>query len=202
MNDDLIARTQNEVLQEQKSRDGIPQIALGLFLILTSLLIYLRQESMAGILIIFVPLLTRELRRRFTYPRIGYAKLPDSSTKRHLMSLVVLGFLILGLLLYFLTTRTPMSPQTAKILYFSTMLVIALIIDLLLVFRYLKEKDVTYLLYAAALSLTVVLVWYYHLRIRTVMYIIGGFGLLNLLYGLYALRLFIRNYPVLEEDTK
>ncbi len=202
MNDDLFTQTQNEVPLEQKSRDGIPQIVLGLFLILSAGLIFLRRESMAGLVIIMVPLLTKELRYRFTYPRIGKAKLPDSSSKRHLMRYVVLGFLILGLLLYFFTTRTPMSPQTAKILYISTLISIAIMVDLLLVLRYLKQKDGAYLLYAAVLSLTVVLVWYYHLRLHTVMYIIAGFGLLNLLYGIITLRSFIRYYPVLEEDAR
>lgn len=187
---------------EQKSRDGIPQITIGIFLILVAVLIFLRRESMTGILIILIPMVTRTLRRRFTYPRIGYAKLPDNATQRGLFMWIIAGILVLGLILFLVTTRPGFSPQAAKNLYFGTMYGIAAVVVTLLVVRYLKEKDYAYLLYAGALLLTIVLVWYYHLKIRTVMYIIAGFGVVNLLYGVFALRSFIRSYPVLEEDPK
>jgi len=79
MNDDLIKKTQIDVYREQKNRDGIPLIAAGIFLIIISILMAFDKVTFAGIFVIVIPLVIDSLRKRFTYPRIGYVKLPDNN---------------------------------------------------------------------------------------------------------------------------
>ncbi len=200
MQKDLLDQVQNDVRKEQKQQDGVPQIAAGFFLIATMLLMLRGQGNLMPVFIPLIPILMEGLRKRFTYPRIGYAELPQPRRQRQLMILVVAGLLVLGLLLFFLSRGKALGQLDVRTLRPGFLIVIGFVVAALLVYRYRKERDSRMLWYLACILLLLAAIFIFHLPRRTVLYIGLGFGILNLVYGIVALIAFIRRYPVLSDE--
>lgn len=200
MNDDLIKKTQIDVYKEQKNRDGVPLISAGLFLIFISILMAIDQVYLAGIFVILIPMVTEGLRKRFTYPRIGFVKLPGSKKGRLTRMWLVFGFLVLGLVIMLATNANLIPASIQKNIHLYLMWFIALVLLSLLAVVYIKEKSITYLWFGVFIVLFALAVWLFKLHIYLVKYILLGFGLVNLGWGLISLCSFIKKYPVLKDE--
>jgi hypothetical protein len=200
MNDDLIKKTQIDVYKEQKNKDGIPLIAVGLFLIIVSIFMAIEQLSLVGIFVIFIPIVTEGLRKRYTYPRIGFVKLPESNKGRLTRMWLVFGLLVLGLVVM-LAFNANLIPSGIKVnMHLFLMWFIAFVLLSLLAVTYLRDKNIIYLWFGAFILFFALAVWLLKLHIDVIKYIILGFGLVNLAWGLISLCSFIKKYPVLKDE--
>lgn len=200
MQKDLLDKVQNDVRKEQKQQDGIPQIAAGFFLIVTMLMMLGSHGNLMPVFIPFIPILIGGLRKRFTYPRVGFAELPQQRRQRQTRIWVVAGLLILGLVLFFLSRGKALGQQDSRTLWLAFLIVIFAAVAALMVYRYRKDRDSRMIWYLAFILLLATAILLFRLHQRTVLYIVLGFGILNLVYGVVALIGFIRRYPVLADE--
>lgn len=200
MKDDIITRAQSEVVREQKHRDGIPQIVAGLFVILSMLLI---GRDKGQLMVVFIPLIVisiEGMRKRITYPRIGYVKVQEPKVHRGLMLIILAVILALGAVLFTVTIGdSSISRDVSRILYPIMMLVVAAMIVAMMLYRFLSEKNTIMIIYALFIVLLVVAIWIFHLRQRTVLNALIGFGAANLVFGVVSLISFIRKYPIIPD---
>jgi hypothetical protein len=207
MTDDLITKVHNDVTHEQKNSDGIIQIANGLFLIVFALCRLSVYAGAAWIFFIPIPILVKHLRKRYTYPRIGYAKLKLNDRFGITWSQFIYSVLAFGIFAYFMLTNTEDFPNISNKLFFPTMLVfyIAVIIYAIIYYQRKRKPNLVWLLTSIIWG-AAWLLWIapdsLHFKINDVKYasIILFAGLLNLVYGIKVLRAFIIKYPVLNDD--
>lgn len=200
MKNDLIAQLEHKVRAEQKWRDGIPQIAIGFFLIIAMELMLEGKGNLFVVFIPLIPVMIEGLRKRLTYPRVGRAILREKFPKRAVLLVIVATVLILGVVVGLWTRfeRPVFDVNNGAVAW--SLLTIPLLLTAAIVYRSRVEHNSRILWYAAfiiLLSLTVVI---FRLHRPTVQYIILSFGILNVLYGIVALISFIRKYPVVSDE--
>ncbi len=201
MKDDFIDRIQTDVRNEQSIRDGIPQIAVGLILILAMMMIYSGNPT---IYVVFIPLaliLIEKLRKQFTYPRVGYAKLPETGKRRAAIAFIFAVIIALGIGMKVITRNNRELPEVSRNVGIYFMGTIAVILIAMTIYRYIVEKRVIYLYHGLFIIPLFLLVWLLHLPKSLVMLIVLAFGLLNFIYGVLALLSFIRKNPVLLDEN-
>lgn len=201
MTDDLITKTKNEVFREQRNTDGIPLIAVGIYMIIVSIFIAAKQFSLVGIFIIFVPLVTESLRKRFTYPRIGFVKMTDKQSIRKVMMLLILGFLVLGLAIMLLMQGGLLPQSIMNNMHRILMWFVAVILIVLLSASYLRDKNIIYIWFGCFIMFLLLAIVFFRLHLNLLKYILLGFGLVNLVWGLISFCIFIKKYPVLEDES-
>ncbi len=200
MKDDLIARLQKDVADEQNHRDGIPQIAVGAFLVISMLLMMSGKGNTFVVLIPLMPMLIEGLRKRITYPRVGYAKVMESKAGRKPIMWAILAMLVAGATVFFLRMAKPEALPQAGNPHFLIMWAIAILIILFGVV-FLKRRPgarLTWSLVAVLAILASVIVFKLH---KDAVYkVVMAFGAVQIITGLYCMRSFIRDYPVLKDE--
>jgi hypothetical protein len=205
MNDDHLKKVEQDVLNEQQLSDGIQQIVPGALLTILSLSWFLNALEIGivfPVLFLISPLIVKQLRKRITYPRIGYAKIKDLSTD------LIIIMIIAGLPIFFLVSSYTFDLKIIprSLLTDSLMLTyLAVICAALMLIFFLKRKNILFLLYGVFMMLFVSAVWMLRLSVKmdNMFVFILGFALITLIYGIFTLRAFLRKYPVLkEEDIK
>lgn len=203
--DDLIKSVEQEVLNEQQLSDGIQQIVPGALLTMLSLFWLLNAIEIAvvfQILLYTSPFIVKQLRKRITYPRIGYAKIKDKSTD------LIIIMIIAGLPIFFLVSSYTFDLKIIprSLLTDSLMLTyLAVICAAFMLIGFLKRKNILFLFYGVFMMLFASSVWIFRLQINDDLMFFGtlGFALITLIHGILSLRAFLRKYPVLkEEDLK
>jgi uncharacterized membrane protein HdeD (DUF308 family) len=202
MSDDLITKVKNEVTFEQKHRDGIPQLVVGLYMIISGLFLIADSGSFVAVYIVFIPILIEQFRKRYTYPRIGYAKLKEKNFRRSGMMFFTLALLIAGAIAFIIVKNVHMEPKVWVKLHYAIMLVIGLLVLMLMLYRYLREKNKTMLFYGGFIILLMAAIITFKLHLEFVYWAMLVFGILNLIYGIVVLRSFMKEYPVLENEDK
>jgi hypothetical protein len=201
MKDDFIDRIQTDVRNEQSLRDGIPQIAVGLLLILAMMMIHSGNPAFFVVFIPLMPILSEKLRKQFTYPRVGYAKLPDKGKRRAAIVFIFALILALGIGMKVITRNNRELPEISQYVGICFMGTIAVTLAALTIYRYIVEKRVIYLYYGLFIVPLFLVIWLLHLPKSIVMLIVLAFGLLNFIYGVLALLSFIRKNPVLLDEN-
>lgn len=83
-------------------QDGLMELFLGGYFLLTGMLIQADMSALFVLLMIFLPTLLKRAKERFTYPRIGYVKFSDADRDIGRKALVALVFavLLIGLVVF------------------------------------------------------------------------------------------------------
>lgn len=200
MKNDLITELEHNVRAEQKWRDGIPQIAVGLFLIIAMELMIGNKGNLFVVFIPIIPILIEGLRKRFTYPRVGRAVLYEKFPKRAVLIIVIASVLLLGLMVGIITRfQRPILDTNDRAITWS-LLIIPLLLTATIVYRSRVEHNSRILWYAAFIILLSLAILIFRLHRLTVEYIVMGFGILNVIYGIVALMVFIHRYPVVSDE--
>lgn len=199
MKDELVEKTREQVTQDIKYRDGIPRIAAGVFMVIAMLLALAGNTSTFVIFIPIIPGLVEGLRKRYTYPRVGYAKIKEGQSSKRLLILIALA-LVIGLLVFLISNGMLGFELPSKVNIYGPMaLGVAMplvLIALLLTARRRQQWPLT--LITILVFLPVLL--FVRLGRHTVFYIVLAFGVLNLIMGIIELRRFIKDYPVIPDD--
>lgn len=200
MKEDPIARIEREVVQEQSHRDGIPQIVTGIFLVFAMLSMMGGNSNIFPIFIPFIPLGIRALRKRFTYPRIGYAQIRESRSGKLVGIWLVLSVLVAGLVAFFIFRGGANAPlQPAKLHYLMMFAVAFMIIAISIVF-FLKHKHTLVIWYAILIAVFMLAILVLKPSRHTVHWIVLAFGTAHILYGSISLISFLKKYPVLQDE--
>ena len=200
MKQDPIARIEREVVQEQTHRDGIPQIVVGTFLVFAMLSMLDGNSSIFPVFVPFIPLAIRALRKRFTYPRIGYAQIRENRKGKLLGIWLVLSFLVAGLLAFFIFRGKPEATmQPIKVHYLMMIAVAFMIIAISIVFL-LKNKHTLVIWYAILIAVFILAILVFKPGRHTVHWIVLAFGAAHIFYGSISLISFVRKYPVLQDE--
>lgn len=199
MKDELVEKTREQVTQDIKYRDGIPRIAAGVFMVIAMLLALAGNSSTFVIFIPIIPGLVEGLRKRYTYPRVGYAKIKEGQSSKRLLILIALA-LVIGLLVFLISNGMLGFELPSKVNIYGPMaLGVAMplvLIALLLTAR--RRQQWPFTLITILVFLPVLL--FVRLGRHTVFYIVLAFGVLNLIMGIIELRRFIKDYPVIPDD--
>lgn len=103
MNEIDLERIEQKTYRESM-RDGLSEIFLGIFLIGTGALFTIKLAAMFVVFVLlFFPRIVERLKRKFTYPRIGYAKLhevPPRKTALGIFSYMVMVTAVMVLALF------------------------------------------------------------------------------------------------------
>lgn len=200
MKDDLIDRVQKDVTNEQKYRDGIPQIGVGVFLVISMLMMMFGKGNAFVVFIPLMPILIESLRRRITYPRVGYARIKESKAGGKAVLWAVFAMLVVGGAVFVIRMAKPSVLPQASNPHFLMMWATAIMVILLGVIFLTRRRSnrLSWSLIAVLLIIAAILVFKLHKD--TVYMVVMAFGATQTVAGLLSLRSFIRDFPVLTDD--
>lgn len=97
---DVRTITQNAV--RDSLQDGLMEFFLGIYFLLTGVLIQADLTTLFILLIFFAPAVLKRMKERFTYPRIGYVKFTeeDRNAGRKVLAALLAAVIALGLVLF------------------------------------------------------------------------------------------------------
>ena len=122
--------------------DGLFDLIAGITLMLFSWAIKDDFIGMIAIIPIMVMLLMKGLKKKITYPRLGYVQFPNEVVKRKksYMVIILTVVMLLGMVFFFILQSDKVSPELQQFIYDSTPFVIgAIIVSLALVLAYLQK---------------------------------------------------------------
>lgn len=199
MKDELIEQTRRQVADDLMYRDGIPRIAAGVFLIVTMLMALAGSFNTFIIFIPIIPGLVEGLRKRYTYPRVGYAKVRERRNARGIIIVIAVA-LVVGVVVALMSNgllgfELPSRPQV----YGPMSLAVAIPI-ILIGFALFARRKQRLPLSAILIVLFILMILFLKPRRHTVFYIVMAFGTINLIIGIYELRKFIRENPEIPDE--
>jgi peptidoglycan/LPS O-acetylase OafA/YrhL len=77
MNANLDSKTIARNVWQDSMRDGLMEMLLGLYFLLTGIVIYADMSALFIIFMAFFPAIAKKMKERYTHPRIGYVKFPE-----------------------------------------------------------------------------------------------------------------------------
>ena len=106
MNANLDAKAIERNVWQDWMRDGLMELFLGTYLLLAGVVIQADMSTLFILLMVFVPGVVKMMKKRFTYPRIGYVKFPehDQNVGRK-MGIALLAVLLALAIVVLYTTR-------------------------------------------------------------------------------------------------
>lgn len=200
MKDPLLEQVQKDVTNEQKYRDGIPRIAVGIFLVITMLL---QMNGSGNTFVVFIPLMPiiiESLRKRITYPRVGYAKVREPHAMGKPVMWMILGLLVAGAVVFAIRLARPDSLPQAENPHFLIMWATAIAVVLLGIIFVTRRRNVTTTWSLVAIVAITICIFAFKLHKEAVYLVVMAFGMILVLSGLISLRSFIKEYPVLTDD--
>ena len=200
MKDAFIEEVQKDVNNEQKYRDGIPRIAGGLFLIVTMLM---QMNGNGNAFVVFIPLmpiLIESLRKRITYPRVGYAKVREPRLLGKPILWAILAMLIAGALVFIFKAASPKSLPNADNSQFLLMWVGAITVLFLGIIFVTRRRNISTTWSAIGVIAITISILAFNLKRETVYIVVMLFGASLVISGLFSLRSLIKEYPVLKDE--
>ncbi len=199
MKDELIEQAREQVTQDLKFRDGIPRIATGVFLIVSMLMALAGNVNTFVVFIPIIPVLVESMRKRYTYPRVGYAKIREGQNRKGILIVLAVA-LVIGLIVA-LMSRGLLGfelPSRAQV-YGPLSIAVALPVVLIGFAIFARRKQ---MMSSSVIILVIFLLLVILLKPgrHTVFHIVLAFGVLNLIIGIIELRKFIRDYPVIPDE--
>jgi len=180
------------------NEDGIVDIALGLSLLFGALYIgldhltNLNVVGWPGLFPIFVMLMARGLRKRYVYPRIGYAQTRNASPAILLMMTVML-LLLVGLVVMTAYARRGARPPSLLLPWFLRLFALAGAATLALMGR--RTGLVRFYVHAGVILLVVLVSLAIPEMHYSLILMFGLPGLVLLVTGLVCLSRFLRRHP-------
>jgi hypothetical protein len=181
MNTELDAKSIERNVWQDSLRDGLMELFLGAYLLLTGIFLQAEMTAMFIFLMVFAPVLLKRAKERITYPRIGYVKFTEAGKKTGRRILVALAGALLVILLVvffardddristlyqwvpllpallFLAVLIPIGSRSGLIRYY-VMAGLALAVGLAIPFMGLAEKLDSIALYLGIMG-SIFLVW-------------------------------------------
>ncbi|MBP7195775.1 MAG: hypothetical protein KBA79_08205 [Candidatus Cloacimonetes bacterium] len=199
MKDELVEKTREQVTQDIKYRDGIPRIAAGVFMVIAMLLALAGNTSTFVIFIPIIPGLVEGLRKRYTYPRVGYAKVRDNVKPRALILAIGLALIVgVGVAAMFNGWFGFELPSRAKV-YGPISIAVAIPV-ILIGFVIFSKREQRWSTTAILVLIIILIVFIFKPARHSLYYIVMAFGALNLIIGIFELRKFLRDYPVIPDE--
>ena len=199
MNATLDAKTIARNVWQDSMRDGLMEMLLGAYFLLTGIVIYADLSALFIIFMAFFPALAKKMKERFTYPRIGYVKFPDQDNnpgKRILAAL--LAAVIAGGMVVILAQEG----EKTQTLYKWISLLPALIIVAAFSFTGQKTGFVHHYAMAAFALLAGVIVPFVDLprKMDTIALYLFVAGSVFFVWGAAIFLHFLRTYPIRSEE--
>lgn len=112
MNANLDAKTIARNLWRDSMQDGLMEMLLGAYFLLTGIVIQADMSALFIVFIAFFPALAKKMKERFTYPRIGYVKFPDQDSNPGRRILAVLLAAVIAVALVVVLAREGEKTQS------------------------------------------------------------------------------------------
>jgi hypothetical protein len=199
MKDDFISNVRYDVLHEQKHKDGISHIVVGLFLMIMTVLHAAGKMNVVVFVVVFIPLIISILKKYFTYPRIGYAKIISKASYRGLIIGSIAFLLLLGLVFKFYFQSHVIPLLLEKNFYLGVMILIGMVITALFAYMYSRERNTSFLYYGIAVVGLLITIHFGRIHQYDLMQIIYVLGILDFLIGVIQLFKFMKKYPVVKD---
>ena len=185
------------------NQDGLAELFMGIiFLCMVAFLfldVFLNEEVVPILIlpaILCGPLLQR-MRKKYTYPRIGYADLTGQKRSMVVLILLIL-FLLLGI--YFLVNSNKLDMTRG--LFTHTPLFIGLFLSAIYIYRVVRYKTKRFIVYAIVAVLSLLGTHLFPLRgMLRVLIMITCLSIFQIPIGLITFFKFLRKYPVLQDET-
>ncbi|MFC1803786.1 hypothetical protein ACFL0D_07460 [Thermoproteota archaeon] len=190
------------------SEDGLTELLLGIILFSSSASFSgtISFTPFLGIYVVFMNRIIEGFRNRFTYPRIGYVKLPDEDTKK--IGVGILTFMGTIMLILAITLFIAYGRITGHRIYQWMPTVMGLMLFGGLNYGYSKSRDkvnIIYIIIALTSSIAFSLMNFTDTRLGLQLYLLSMSGVF-IVAGVIRFYAFTRKYPiqtnVLEEGTQ
>jgi hypothetical protein len=186
------------------NQDGLHEFAMGIMFLCISIFLYmdvfLNQEVVMFVILpaILIGPFLQSMRKKFTYPRVGYANL--ISNRRTRIGLMVMIFaLAFGI---FATVNLLKVDFHEDIFYFMP-LVLGLLLAFLQAYRFKRYQTKRYFIYFLVVLLATAIVHFFPLRgILRVMIIFTSLAFFQIPIGLITFSKFIKRTPITSETTE
>ncbi len=186
------------------NQDGLAEIALGFMLLWLSVFLYLhvfKGEDVVVFLIlpaILIGPFLQKMRKKFTYPRVGYANLVTPRRTKLVMFVLIIA-LALGI---FAAVNYVKIDFHADIFYFAP-LVIGLFLASAQAYRYKRYQTKRYFIYFLAGLISTITVYFFPMRgLLRVMIIFSSLGIFLIPIGLITFNKFNKNFPLQKDNSK
>jgi hypothetical protein len=185
------------------NQDGLTEVAAGImFLFLSFMLyldVYLGQEVTVFFImpVIFIGPFLQGMRKKFTYPRVGYANLVTQRRTRIVMAILIL---VLALGIFAAVDYVKIDFHSSKF-YFAP-LVIGLFLAATHIYRFARYGIKRYILYSVVALLATIITYFFPIRgFLRVLIILSSIAVFQIPVGLITFTDFIRRTPLLPEDS-
>jgi hypothetical protein len=98
----LDSKTIERNVWQDSMRDGLMELLLGVYLLLTGIVIQADMSALFILFMVFIPALVKRMKEWFTYPRIGYVKFPEheKSMGRRIAAALIGAVLALAMVIF------------------------------------------------------------------------------------------------------
>lgn len=187
--------------REAYDRDGAMEILLGIGLFFGgAVLNHAMRTAFAGIMPAFLVVIGKAWKKRITYPRIGYAKLPAvNQTRNNALTLIVITIAAVSSLFFigYLAGKTGFENKAIEMKPYTGLFVCAFIALLVSGIGIVRRNPV---LYGVALFL-LILAFLAHAGFMTNGDAVTFTGIASMIAGIVRMILFIRSNPRLDGET-
>jgi MFS family permease len=185
------------------NQDGLSELAMGIaFLCMAAFLyvyVFLNEEVTMYIILpaILIGSLLQRMRKKYTYPRVGYADL-RSQKRRMVVLILLIAFLLLGIYFFINYNKLYLTRD-----YFShTLLFIGLFLSAAYIYRVVHYKINRFIIYAVVAILSLIGTHLFPMRgMLRVLIMFTCLALFQIPIGLIIFFKFLRKYPVLQDET-
>ena len=185
------------------NQDGLSELAMGIvFLCIVAFIyvnVFLNEEVIMYIIlpaILIGPILQR-MRKKYTYPRVGYADL-TSQKRRTVLLIFLIAFFLLGI--YFLINFKKL--ELSKDYFVYTPLFIGLFLSAAYIYRVVRYKTNRFIIYAVVTILSLIGTHLFPMReMLRVLFMLTCLAIFLIPIGLITFFKFLRKFPVLQDET-
>ena len=102
MNASLDTKTIARNVWQDSMRDGLMEMLLGIYFLLTGIVIQADMSALFIVFMVFIPALVKRMKEWFTYPRIGYVKFPEheKSMGRRIAAALIGAVVAIGMVVF------------------------------------------------------------------------------------------------------
>ncbi len=201
MDANLDSKTIARNLWQDSMRDGLMEMLLGAYFLLTGIFIQANMAALFIVFIVFFPAFAKKMKERFTYPRIGYMRFPDRDSnpgRRIVAALLAAGIAVA------LATFLARSGEWAETLYKWVPLIPALVLTAGYSFTGQKTGFARHYVMAAFSLVAGFVVPFVDLpgKMDNVVLYLFVVGPVFLVWGAVVFIHFMRTYPIRTEGTQ
>ncbi len=202
MNANLDSKTIARNVWQDSMRDGLMEMLLGGYFLLTGFVIYADISALFIVFVVFLPALAKKMKERFTHPRIGYVKFPDQDNNPGKRIVTAMLAAVLAIVMVVVLAREGEKTQT---LYKWVTLLPALILVAAFSFTGQKTGFLRYYAMAAFALVAGVIVPFADLpnKMDNIALYLAIAGSVFFVWGTVIFLHFLRTYPIrAEEETQ